>query len=254
MLRSQTPEKPSQSSTDLASPSSPLIRTLVTDSMLPTMDTPSTQSQLFKNWQQLLITDIERLKIKAENEELRREVSSLKALLDIKDSENHNLSQDLKSEKVKKNELVNKTKVIDKQTKQLSEKEKEIEKLKHEIGDVNERLNIAITQIDEYQDSLPNIPIQNRFSILGDNDNGNDIILFRGGWDPLSTIHMEPMRRYGLVFPSSEHLYHYEKALFLKDYNAAESIRKAPNPGESKRLAYRYFKQGTPDWHKCKFR
>lgn len=73
------------------------------------------------------------------------------------------------------------------------------------------------------------------------------ITSFRGAYRFLSNFYQWPVLYRGLVFPTSEHAYQWEKPISINDKN---EIFNAPTPSAAKRLANSYTK--LPNWDEIK--
>ncbi len=77
---------------------------------------------------------------------------------------------------------------------------------------------------------------------------------FQGYWDPLSPFYVDDIRYKGHHFKTSEHAYHYDKAVFHTNWKAATEIQDARTPAQAKAIGKSYFPSCSEKWVKIRFK
>ena len=70
----------------------------------------------------------------------------------------------------------------------------------------------------------------------------DEVLLFRGWWDPLSAFYSDPIWYEGRRYNTAEHCYQHQKAVFHRNSDAGHRILSSKTPGEAKRLAAKLIK------------
>ncbi len=221
----------------------------------PTATSTPTQQQLGKVRQQLVKANAQLLDKEREILSLKNEVTALGIQLSIKEEE----LNDLKKEKCQGKPTVDKKtkrenadliKQLDECRKALKLQEARIASEKQGTKPVKEDIATACTgtntepvksESDKENDSHVN------------SESSGKVKYFRGWRNKLSNFYSDKMYYNGRYFPTPEHCFQYEKALFHGNQQAADTILKAKTPGEAKVLSHRLIKDTKPHWDQMRF-
>jgi len=147
---------------------------------------------------------------------LKEEILGLSVRLETSDNEVNRLKIEL--HKTNQNAKKKTCTETDKLRKDLKVLQDENGKPKKEIDNVNK----TTARREHPQPKMAKLKNQATNTMQADPEEG--VVYFRGWWNPLSAFHKSGLQFKGKSFPTVEHCYQYQKAVFHNNHRAAWDI------------------------------